>query len=62
MSLSGSQEEDVTQCPSRVAKQERLVGWRSELCHGDGAVCQEQTGQGQGAPEVGEGAEQRWGD
>lgn len=50
----GSQEEDVTQCPSRVGEgRERLVGWRSSCVTEMGAVCQEQTGQGQGAPEVG---------
>ena len=32
----GSQEEDVTQCPSRVGEgRERLVAL--ELCHGDGS-------------------------
>lgn len=49
-----SREEDVTKCPSRLGEgREGLVGWRSSCVVEIGAVRQEQTGQGQGAPEVG---------
>ena len=47
----GSREEDATKYPSRV--EEGLVGWRSSCVVEIGAVCQEQIGQGQGAPEAG---------
>lgn len=53
----GSREEDATKYPSRVEEgregREGLVGWRSSCVVEIGAVCQEQTRQGQGAPEAG---------